>query len=620
MFRTVFLFAIAVFLTASFLFYPDVLTITAGVSLFLFGMLCLEQGFRQASGGVLARIIRWATRNRWSSYLTGAVSTSLLQSSSLSSVITVSFVSTGLISLGAGVALVIGSGLGSTTGTWLMASYGMKVAISHYAMPILVMGTLLLLQKGHRTHGSGYILLGIGFLFLGIHYIREGMTSAGDLSLITHDYGLLGGVAASIILTVLMQSSHALLVLVIAAMANNLLSLEQALVWCIGTNIGTTATAALAAISATVDGRRLALGNLLFKLGAALVTLPFIGLWLDIVEGLANLLGLAGQPIMQLALFHTLFNLTGALLIIPFMGPWIRLLQRIIPDRHIAHTFELPLPQQKPVRSILLTSVVDKHPDAALQALKIESGTLYQRTISLIGFGLYVESDHLYDQQQPLPDTIPPWPNWRVGKLYKLQIRGLYEDICQFADELSTTAGPGQKDSIHAITSACNNFIFAIKQLRILQKSLRHNIHADHNPVRQHYLMLRKRIVTTVRSIYQLAEDDSIHLTEALHALKRDLYQQDLLTGDSLANFIKEEHTTPLHTMQLINDNGTAHNICNSLIDGAVILLLQGERGIICRPDEASGRSDYLSSSHWRQNLGPDKGGERSPVLGRGTR
>ncbi|CAM3784998.1 Na/Pi cotransporter family protein [Parendozoicomonas haliclonae] len=599
MFRKVFFLAIIVLLTTSFFFHPEILTITAGVSLFLFGMLCLEQGFRQASGGVLARIIERATGNRWSSYATGAFATSLLQSSSLSSVITVSFVSTRLVTLSAGLALVIGSGLGSTFGTWLMAAYGMKVAISHYAMPMLVMGTLLQLQKGHRTRSSGYILLGIGFLFLGIHYIREGMAEAGDLSLLTSNYGLLGGVLAGTVLTVLMQSSHALLVLVIAAMANQLLSLEQALALCIGTNIGTTTTAALASISATIDGRRLALGNLLFKLCATFIVLPFMPWWQSLVMALSQTLNIADQPMMQLALFHSLFNLAGALLIIPVLGLTVRLLQLLIPTREKNTSLELPLPQQQPVRAKLLTKAMQEHPDAALKALNTEGGELYQRTIALISFGLYIQPELLYNDQQPLDDTIPPWPNWRVGKLYKLQIRELYDDITRFADDIASDISPSQRESLHAILSACENFISAIKQLRLLQKSLRRNLNNEHDPVRKHYLMLRKRIIKTIRTIHQLADDETLDITEAVHALKKDLYKQDLLTGDSLSNFLKDDETTPLHAMQLINDNGTAHTICNSLIDGAVILLVQGERNIIRQRDEAV--QDYLSCGNWSE-------------------
>ncbi len=610
MFRKIFFIAISLLLTGSFLFYPQVLTITAGIALFLFGMLCLDKGFRQASSGILSRIINKIISNRWNSYLTGVVSTAILQSSSLISVISVSFVSTGLISLGAGLALMIGSGLGATAGTWLMAGYGMKVAISHYAMPMLVMGTLLQLQSGHRSRSSGYILLGIGFLFLGVHYIREGVTEAGNLSLLTNDYGLLGGILAGIIFTTLMQSSHALLVVVIAAMSNGLLSFDQALALCIGTNIGTTTTAALASIQATTDGRRLALGNLLFKLIPALIIVPTLPLWENLLSTLSGFLGITEHPLLKLALFHSLFNLTGAIIAIPLLGILLRILCTIIPSKESRDTLKLPIPEQQPYRAKLLTEAVQEHPDAALQALKIESAELYQRTVSLIGFGLYVQEDQLYDDDHSsLSETIPPWPNWRVGKLYKLQIRALHEDICTFATDITVDASPEHKESILAILTAGENFIFAIKQLRLLQKSLRRHIRSDNDSVRQHYLMLRKRIIFTIRRIHQLAELDRDNIAEAVNTLRKDLHKQDLLTGDSLTNLLKDRNASARHTVQLINDNGTTHNICNGLIDGAVILLLQGENAIIREGYKSSdGNHLFWQSSNWSTKKGRTSG------------
>ena len=606
MFRRILFAAISRLVAFSFLFHPDILTMTAGISLFLFGMLCLEQGFRQASGGLLAKIIKRMTHNNWSGYSTGVLATALLQSSSLSSVITVSFVSTGLISLTAGLSLVIGSGLGSTLGTWLIAGFGMKVTISHYAMPLLVIGTLLQLQSSQHSRSAGYVLLGIGFLFLGIHYIRTGMAEAGDLTLLTSDYGLWGGILVGTLLTIFMQSSHALLVLVIAAMANNLLSLDQALALCIGTNIGTTATALLAAISATNDGRRLALGNLMFKLAAAVVILLTLPVWQILLQNVSISLGIGEDPLLQLALFHSFYNLLGAILTVPFLQTLVQILNKLIPKVNDNHNLFLPLPKEKPVRARLLTSTAMEHPDAAMEALKIESGRLYQHTIALIGFGLYVDLEQLRKHgHRSLSEVIPPWPNWQVGKLYKLQVRSLYEDVTEFADKISSDASVRQKQNIQAILIACENFISAIKQLRMLQKNLRKSLRGEHALMRQHYLQLRKHIISTIHSINQLAEDGEANITDVVHALKRDLHKQDLLTGDSLAELLKDEQASPTQIMQLINDNGTAHNICNNLIDGAVILLLQGERAIIQHgtkpPSKKSAR--FWESHHW--NLDP---------------
>ena len=458
MFRKVLFSAMVLLLAYSLWFRPDILTITAGISLFLFGMLCLEQGFRQVSGGWLAKTLKRTTQTPWSSYGAGLAATSLLQSSSLVSVLALSFVSTRLITLSAGIALLMGAGLGSTVGTWLIAAFGMKVAISHYAMPLLVMGTLLQLQKAHRVQGGGYVSLGLGFLLLGIHYIKEGMGGIGDSALLSFDYGLLAGVLIGAFLTVLMQSSHALLILVITAMSGGHLDYSDAIALCIGTNIGTTATAAVAAITASPDGRRLALANVLFKVSAAffiMLTMPF---WISTNQSIASILGIAGNNMLELALFHSLFNIVGAVLMVPCLDPMQKFLKRMFADQDKQNHLNIPLPVDEPTRARGLTLTALQHPDSALTALRTESTFLYRQTVALISFGLYVDNSLSHDNNLDLPESIPPWPNWRVGKLYKLQIRGIHEDICNFCDQLEPQVGPEQKADIAALRMACNNF------------------------------------------------------------------------------------------------------------------------------------------------------------------
>ena len=120
--------------------------ISAGVALFLFGMLCMEQGFKAYSGGTLQRIIGACTDRLWKSLAFGIVSTTLVQSSSLVSVVTISFLSAELIGLREGIGIIFGANLGTTTGAWLIAGFGLNVKLSAYALPMLVFGVLLLMQ------------------------------------------------------------------------------------------------------------------------------------------------------------------------------------------------------------------------------------------------------------------------------------------------------------------------------------------------------------------------------------------------------------------------------------------------------------------------------------------
>jgi phosphate:Na+ symporter len=194
----------------------DFTQLASGLALFMFGMLALEQGFQAFSGGVLEAVLGAATRTRLRSLGFGMATTALMQSSSLVSLITISFLSSGLIGLAAGIGIIFGSNIGTTTGAWLMASYGVKIDLATYAMPLAVFGILLIYQKDKVLKGGGHVLLGIAFLFIGIQFIKlgfEALSEGMDLTQFAMD-GVLGVLVYSAIgvaLTVVMQSSHAVL-------------------------------------------------------------------------------------------------------------------------------------------------------------------------------------------------------------------------------------------------------------------------------------------------------------------------------------------------------------------------------------------------------------------------
>jgi len=235
-------------------------TVTAGVAIFLFGMLSLEEGFKTFTGGTLEKILKKSTNKLWKSMTFGVVTTSIMQSSSLVSIISISFLSAGLLELTSAIGIIFGANLGTTTGAWLVAGFGLKVNLSAYAMPMLVFGVILIFQQARNLKGVGYVLAGLGFLFLGIHYMKEGFDSFGQ-TINLADYAMTGyaGVFAfagiGILATVVMQSSHATLVLILAALASQQVSYENALALAIGSNVGTTITAIIGSLGSGTGGK-----------------------------------------------------------------------------------------------------------------------------------------------------------------------------------------------------------------------------------------------------------------------------------------------------------------------------------------------------------------------------
>ncbi|MGD8956371.1 MAG: Na/Pi symporter, partial [Chromatiaceae bacterium] len=362
---------------------PDFKEISAGVAIFLFGMLALEEGFKAFTGGLLERLLRKTTSGLWKSLTFGIVSTTLMQSSSLVSVITISFLSAGLIGLAAGIGIIFGANLGTTTGAWLIAGFGLKVKISAYAMPMLVFGIILVFQKSRSLKGVGYILTGLGFLFLGIHHMKEGFEAFRDTIDLTafavSGYaGLFLFTLLGMAATVIMQSSHATLVIIITALAAGQVTYENALALAIGANIGTTITAILGSMSSNVQGKRLAAAHLIFNSVTAIIAIAFIHQIGQGVNAISAWVGIAPDDYtLKLAVFHTVFNTIGIVAMVPFIQYLVNFLERTMPEKAVPAA----VPKYLNDANIEL-------PDTAIEAVRKETVRLYENAFAIIAHGL----------------------------------------------------------------------------------------------------------------------------------------------------------------------------------------------------------------------------------------
>ena len=333
MLRKIFLPTILLILAYGFWVSPNFKEIAAGVAIFLFGMISLEEGFKAFSGGTLERILQKSTDKLYKSISFGFVVTAIMQSSSLVSVLTISFIGAGLIGLTQGIGIILGANIGTTTGAWLMAGFGLKVKISTYAMPMLIFGVIFIFQKSKTLKGIGYILAGLGFLFLGIHYMKDGFEAfkdSIDLASFAMDgfKGLMVFIGIGIAATVVMQSSHATIVLVLAALSVGQITYENALALTIGANIGTTITAIIGSLSSNIDGKRLAGAHFIFNVVTAAIAVLIMHQIMDAVDGISSLLGIAADNhTLKLAVFDTLFKVMGVLIFIPFIDRLVNFLE-----------------------------------------------------------------------------------------------------------------------------------------------------------------------------------------------------------------------------------------------------------------------------------------------------
>lgn len=301
-------------------------TFFGGIGLFLLGMRLMTDGLKVAAGETLRAILAAATKSRLRGLASGVLITAMVQSSSAVIFATVGFVNAGLLSLYQAIGIIYGANLGTTLTSWIVAILGFNVNLQAMAMPAIGIGMGLWLAFGSRRYGAlGQALVGFGIFFLGIDILKDTFADMGDNTDLGSwaDQGVPGlllFVLIGIMLTLLMQSSSAALAVTLTAAAGGLIPLSAAAAMVIGANVGTSSTAAFAAVGATAPAKRAASAHVIFNAItglSAFLLLPFM-LW--VVALLANALNFTEQVATSLAVFHTLMNIIGLLIIWPLTG------------------------------------------------------------------------------------------------------------------------------------------------------------------------------------------------------------------------------------------------------------------------------------------------------------
>lgn len=315
-----------------------------GIGLFLLGMWLMTDGLKAAAGDSLRHTIQNWTKTPSRGFNAGMGLTAILQSSSAVTVVTVGFVSAGLVALKQAVWVIYGSNVGTTLTGWIVAFTGIQVKLDVYAMLMVALGMLMRLTgaQTRRAH-YGQALVGFALFLLGIQALKVSFSALSgqiDFSLLPQQgwAATTAFFAAGIVLTVLIQSSSATTAIAITVASAGIVTIEQAALVIIGANLGTSSTAVLAAIGATAGARRVAAAHVIFNFLAtvfALMTLPWLLVGIVAVRDLISLPSDAG---VTLALFSTTFNVLGVLLILPFSSKMVRWLEQrfIVPEEDFA--------------------------------------------------------------------------------------------------------------------------------------------------------------------------------------------------------------------------------------------------------------------------------------------
>ena len=545
--------------------------ILSGIAIFIIGMFFMQDGFKQLSGGILEKLLEKFTSNTLYAILTGFLSTSVVQSSTIITLIVVSFLSAELLTLVQAVGIVFGSNIGSTTTAWIVSSLGVDVKISTYAFPMLVFGVVLRFFKSNGVKGTGNVLLGLGFIFLGISYMKDGfdiMKNSIDLASYAMEgyLGIIVYILIGILITVVIQSSAATLAIVITALNADSITYVNAIALAIGANVGTTLTTILASFASNENGKRVALIHFLFNLISATFITILIYQFIDLTDFIAPFLGVSDNNYgMKLALFHTIFSVTGVILLTPAISLLVKLSEKLI---------------QKKVSSAskpkYLNQSVLSNPDASLAALRKEIINLYENCQKAMLHALNIHTTGLTREtlkvQLAKDLTII---DTDIDEIYQKNLKALYSEIVKFSSFAQENMFDFQHKKTDELKRAAVLLVEVLRDTRDIQRNVNFYLKSKNEYIKEEYNILRKELAEMLIDINTLAllENDSEQLTQ-LELIKTELVHHDLASSEELDTLIREDKIKATMATSYMNDSATGYSIQKKLVKVANILFL----------------------------------------------
>mgnify|MGYP003462168272 FL=1 len=545
--------------------------ILSGIAIFIIGMFFMQDGFKQLSGGILEKLLEKFTSNTLYAILTGFLSTSVVQSSTIITLIVVSFLSAELLTLVQAVGIVFGSNIGSTTTAWIVSSLGVDVKISTYAFPMLVFGVVLRFFKSNGVKGTGNVLLGLGFIFLGISYMKDGfdiMKNSIDLASYAMEgyLGIIVYILIGILITVVIQSSAATLAIVITALNADSITYVNAIALAIGANVGTTLTTILASFASNENGKRVALIHFLFNLISATFITILIFQFIDLTDFIAPFLGVSDNNYgMKLALFHTIFSVTGVILLTPAISLLVKLSEKLI---------------QKKVSSAskpkYLNQSVLSNPDASLAALRKEIINLYENCQKAMLHALNIHTTGLtretlkvqLSKELTIIDT-------DIDEIYQKNLKSLYSEIIKFSSFAQENMFDFQHKKTDELKRAAVLLVEVLRDTRDIQRNVNFYLKSKNEYIKEEYNILRKELAEMLIDINTLAmlENDSDQLTQ-FELIKTELAHNDLASSEELDTLIREDKIKATMATSYMNDSATGYSIQKKLVKVANILFL----------------------------------------------
>ena len=464
----------------------DAWRLLAGLGLFLFGMHQLEVALKQLAGRPFKQFLRQHTSHPVKGILSGAFATAVLQSSSVVSLIVLAFVGTGIISLASAIGIVFGSKLGTTATGWIVATIGFKLDIEALALPLVAIGGFGVVwsKAGTRRAGFSHLIVGLGLMLMGLEFMKSGSMSATNLfdPAALSIYPAIVFLAVGFLLTAIIQSSSATIMITLSALYAGVIPLTSAAAVAIGADLGTTITALLGALVGSVAKKRVAAAIILFNVVTDAIAFAFLK---PILRFITEVIGLS-DPLFALVAFHTLFNLMGLILFMPL----IPLLSRQLGKRFCER--DVPL-----LRYIRESDAAI--PEAAIENMGRETYRLIDQAAALNQISFGIQPKHsFYDSDEDRRGVSVFGAETSYDASYA-EIKQLEGEILSFAMKMqSERLEPEESARLGQIIPSIRNAVHSAKSI----KDTHHDLQIFRQSVNDRYNAFYGQFRTTVERFY----------------------------------------------------------------------------------------------------------------------
>ena len=564
--------------------FTDILTLLGSLGLFLYGMKVMSDSLLELAGDRMRSILSTTTSNRYFAVLTGFTITAVIQSSSATTLMVISFTNAGLLTLREAIGVIMGANIGTTVTAWLISIFGFKLSISAIALPLVGLGFVLTLLKTKRQQHWGYFIIGFAVLFIGLQFLKDSVpdiSSNPDVLAFLSAYTSLGFFSVILflligaLLTILVQSSSAAMALTLLMTYEGWIPFDMAAAMVLGQNIGTTITAYLASLVANYRARRAARAHLIFNvLGvvwALLVFYPF----LHLLEFFLSRLG-GGSPFVEaaavpvaLSLFHTVFTVMNTALLLGFLDRIARLVEEMVPE---------PVKKEPEMdQPVYLSKSSLEFSQTGIKALFDESLRLLQNAAyKAIAHGLSVHREDLQSgtglrKILESRETIPV----DINQLYSTRIKSIYSQILEYATRLQSEFALEEDkiETIRNILIADRMLVHVVKDMQPLHDNIVLFMGSGNPHIMDEYNMIRREILKVMREIHRAGESDyPLRHIRKIEKQRAKAGKLDALMSGRINQLLIEGRITNVMATSLINDSEQASRIIRNLIDVATLL------------------------------------------------